>query len=158
MCQERKELEQLIFTCVRAMSYHSMSASKLALNPGVSRPADFEVLRREYEAASARLRVLCECLRIHEKSHGCVSKASRSWDAVMHAFEGWDHLQRRIPGAKFRLHRQSGGAFRALEFHLHTQEMASADRSAEPGGGGLPGEICASTETVEIGEREGDES
>lgn len=161
MCQERKELEQLIFSCVRAMSYQSLSASRLARNLELSRPADFEVLHREYEAASVRLRVLSECLRIHERSHGCISKLSRSWDVVMHSFEGWDHLQRRIPGSKVHAHRRSSGAFRALEFHIHTQDQALADRNTESRGGDPAREFCASKAGAEtVGDRkcEGDES
>lgn len=99
MCQERKELERLIFNCVRTISYLSMSTSGLARSPGLSRPSDFDVLHREYETASVRLKVLCECLEIHIKHHGCAASIPHLGAVVRQSFESWDRLQRRVPGA-----------------------------------------------------------
>ena len=118
MCQERKELEQLVLSCIRAMSYHSMAASKLARNLHLSRPADFEILRREYSTASVRLRALCECLEIHRRRHGCMATAPRPGPAFLHSLESPDHLQKRTPGAKHRSDGQKKVGLRALKIKI----------------------------------------
>lgn len=76
-CEERRELGMLISECVNAMARHSMSASQLATNRDLSRPTDFEMLRRDYDGTSVRLKVLRECLEVHERFHECADVATR---------------------------------------------------------------------------------
>lgn len=96
-CEERKELERLIWNCVRALSYYSISASQLARSKGPLMRGDFDLVHSEFRAASSRLKVLRECLGVHIKCHECADSASRSEMAAMYPFTNSDDSQRRIP-------------------------------------------------------------
>lgn len=83
-CEERKELERLIWNCVQALSYCSNAISQLARSEGPTMPSDFELMRSEYRAALSRLKVLRECLGLHLKFHECADLTTRSETLAIH--------------------------------------------------------------------------
>lgn len=120
----------MILGSIRTISYHSMAASKLVRNLDLSRPADFEILRREYGTASVRLRALCECLEIHRRCHGCDASAFRPEPAATRPHKGSDHIQRRTSGAKHLLDTPIKGSLRALKIKIPAPKRTNS-KSAE---------------------------
>lgn len=71
VCEERRELENRVAACVRAIHHNSSDAGVLASEGKSSRSKDFEKLEHDYAVVAARLEALRECLEIHIRIHRC---------------------------------------------------------------------------------------